>query len=209
MFGAQPITQNIAQTCLTQTLQRLDGGRRPHQLQICRSLLVQQFGRLGTMGTAARKGAAKLRKDLLQHWQQLSPDAVARVAWIGIRRVLDPAHIPEPQPVAQRLARHCQQGPEPLQPRSLPMAGHGCQTGHTCAARERQQQGLDLIVGMLGQHHGAYCIQRHTICSQPGLAGRLNQGRIAPLARRIFGALPLHVARIDGADLEDNAVAGA
>ena len=43
MLGAQPITQDIAQTQLAQTLQRLDDGRLTHQLQICRRLLVEQL----------------------------------------------------------------------------------------------------------------------------------------------------------------------
>ena len=61
---------------------------------------------------------------------------------------------------------------------------------------------------MLGQRHGTHCIQRCALRIEPRLPSCLNQGRITPLTRCIFRALALHIARIDGADLEGNAVPG-
>ena len=52
------------------------------------------------------------------------------------------------------LPRHAQQRPLPVQAAALPMRRHGRQAGHTRAARQGQQQGFDLVIGMLRNCYG-------------------------------------------------------
>jgi len=70
----------------------------------------------------------------------------------------------------------------------LPVGGHAGQTGQACATRQGQQQGFDLVIGVLGQgdivHLGPF-----------GLNG-LGQRGITGLARSVFGALARSVTSL-------------
>ena len=89
-----------------------------------------------------------------------------------------------------------------MQAGTLPVRGHGREAGHARAAREREQQGLDLIVGMLGQGNGARRGQPTPFGVSPGFRAGRDQGLVTALARRVLGALARRMARIDAADFQ-------
>ena len=103
------------------------------------------------------------------------------------------------QPLADRRAGHLQQGAPERDAVPLELRRHGCQTRQSRAPAQRQQQGFDLVVGMLGQQHRP----------QRQCTGLLRQGGVTGSAGGVFGALPGLVAGVHMADVQGHAQPGA
>lgn len=173
--------------------------------------LLQKFGRLGAMPAAARERGAKLGKGLLQRGQQLGADAIARIARVGIGRVFHPRLATRRKPVTQDLAGQIKQRTMPFEIRPAPLRRHGSQPGHTGAARQGQQQRLDLVVRMLRQRHAANGRQGISAGAlhRPGFAGGLYQRCVAQLACGVLRTLARRVARVHAANLQRNGMLSA
>ena len=99
--------------------------------------------------------------------------------------------VPFESPVAAQLWDHSMQvGAIALEHRR-----HRRQPGQTGTAAERQQQRLDLVVGMLAQQHRL----------QAGIAGSPRERLVARLPRGVLGAFPRRVARMHAAHLQRHA----
>ena len=152
-LALQPVAQQISLARPTQALQTRQLGRRTGLCQIQLGQFDQQALPLGSVGRTAGEGAAELRESRLQHRQQLGPDAVAGVAAVGIARVLNPARATLAQPGAQVGPRHLQQRPVVVEAGTHPSRWHATQTRQPGTSAQGQQQGFDLIVGMLRQRY--------------------------------------------------------
>ena len=133
------------------------------------------------MGGAASKGLAKSGQGLGQRGQDAGADAVAGELLVRVAGVFHPRLALTLQPFAQCRAWHSQPRAVPGQALPVPVGGHAGQTGQACATRQGQQQGFDLVIGVLGQGDITHL--------RPfGLNG-LGQRGITGLARSVFGAL--------------------
>ncbi|OQB98411.1 MAG: hypothetical protein BWX79_03319 [Alphaproteobacteria bacterium ADurb.Bin100] len=142
------------------------------------------------MGRTAGKGLAKVRERRFDGRQQACPDAVAGEPYIGIAGVFHPCLAARDQPVTDSRAGHRQQRAVEGQAAPLPASRHGRQAGQARAARQGQQDGLDLIVRMLGN--------RNVFDSNigPFHAGNCLKSFVSCLAGGIFGACAAPVPRV-------------
>ena len=155
------------------------------------------------MGGAAGKGGAKRRKAGLQRRQQARADAVARVALVGVARVFHPGLAARAQPGADGRRRHPQQRAPVRHLATAPARRHGRQARQPGAARQRQQQGLDLVVRVLRDD---YCFDSFWRSSSKRQSVK---SLIAMVTRRRLGTLAGRRSRVHPADMQGHAQARA
>ena len=186
MRAQQPMAQHVALARARELLKRRDARRCAHTRKILLGQLDQQCLRLGRMRGAAGEGATKLGKDLLQRRQQRAADAVAGIARVTVARVFDPAHALATQPATDFAARKLKKGPVIVQAIAPRPVRHGGQTRQTGPTRERQQDGLDLVIRMVAEGD----VVNASVPRQCRKRG------IARTPGRVFRALAANVRRI-------------
>ncbi len=141
--------------------------------QVMRGQRVEQRSRLGLVcrtarqvGTAVRPAAVQLRHDPVA--QEVAGKGDIRVAG-----VLDPVQPPGIRVGGQRGARRIQQGAQVLSTPQCGLRRHGSQAVHTAAAQQLQQQGLGLVILVMG---GQQAVPVRQPVGQCGIARRTRRG---------------------------------
>jgi hypothetical protein len=145
---AQPVAQHVGLARADSACSAADVRRHAHPARSC-CASSQQDRCAWRRGRAAAKVLANAGNAGLQRRQQARADAVAGVALVGVAGVFHPGW---PRARSQSRIWRRRAPPAAGDARSTPprcQRRHGGQPGHAGAARKRQQQGFDLVVGML------------------------------------------------------------
>ncbi len=134
-------------------------------------------------GGAARQCARGVRPARCEPRHHLQPQVVAFEARVGVGWILDPSQPLGLRPRADRVARQSQ--PRARQPTGgeRPQRAHSTQALGAGGAQQAQQQGLGLVIGVVGGDQDLASVQG------------IGEGRVARRARG--GFQPASAARLD------------